>query len=93
METELRLPILEGIIKPVSFHPYTTFVYDCLVRIQYPKDAQYQGFIDDLIKVFTSAGIKCHSDNKIAFGVEFKGTIYYIGFYDWTISIGLRVGQ
>lgn len=91
MEIELRIPILEGRIKPVAFYPYTTDVYDCLVKIKYPKDVQYQGFIDDLIKIFKSADLACHSDNKIAFGVEFKGTVYYIGFYDWTISIGLRV--
>lgn len=78
-------------MKPVAFHPYTSAtqarIYDC------DKDEMdgYEKTRNDLISMFTKAGIKAYVDNKTVFEMEFNGVPIFFGFYDSHFSIGLAV--
>jgi len=82
---------------PIRFYPYThgtqrnIFRVNCMDKGREFNDLFYNDMGSLLIKRFCEAGIKCHRDNKIVFEVKYSGMSFYIGFYDWCLSIGLYV--
>lgn len=77
---------------PKSFYPYPHDVQKRLIAfIDDGESIYYNNFRNQLIKKFNDCGIKASSDNKIVFCLLYYDIPIYIGFYDWTISIGYGV--
>jgi len=74
---------------PVEFFHYPSTVRYALVRVRDCDESTYRDLMHALVDKFNTAGIACTSDNKITFGLRYRDTMIYIGFYDWTLSIGL----
>jgi hypothetical protein len=74
---------------PVEFFHYPSRGTYTLVRVRDCDERTYRDLMHDLVDKFNKAGIACTSDNKITFGLRYRDTMIYIGFYDWTLSIGL----
>jgi dihydrodipicolinate synthase/N-acetylneuraminate lyase len=79
-------------MKPVAFHPYTSYVTHAIVRVDYSQDSYFQGLQQELITLFKENGIKAYRDNKIVFEVECDGKVVFFGFKDWVFSIGFSMG-
>lgn len=89
--------------KPFAFYPYTSSVHNRFIEIdcggpddRVDKTQFYQALKHECIDRFNKAGIKAYEDNKTVFGfyaVDSNGFghKFYIGFYDWRISIGFNV--
>jgi hypothetical protein len=86
--------------KPIAFYHYPHTVTYRIVSLSEDTPyndkektftREYHSLNAQLIKLFNDAGIKCASDNKIVFEVEYNGQHIFIGFYDWKISIGFGV--
>lgn len=82
-------------LTPKKFWPYTSTVTQRLIemRAEHGKktDEDYLTAKQMLITMFKQAGIKAYEDNKIVFECDLKGHTVYIGFYDWTMSIGFGI--
>jgi hypothetical protein len=74
---------------PVEFFHYPSRCTYALVRVRDCDESTYRDLMHALVDKFNKAGIACTSDNKITFGLRYRDTMIYIGFYDWTLSIGL----
>lgn len=79
-------------VTPIKFWPYTSIVTDRIIDIDYgPEDREIQNLEQILIDRFNNYGIPCQYDNKIVFECIQNGRTMFIGFKDWTFSIGFGV--
>jgi len=85
--------ILDNII-PIKFYPYPHVVMKRLISSlpEYSnQSSKYIWYRKWLSELFNNAGIKNTIDNKIVFEVEIEGIHFFIGFYDWVMSIGFGI--
>lgn len=77
-------------LEPYEFWGYTTHVQD--VAFSGPRGKSSNNMEHKLYDRFRMAGIKCSEQNKAVFGIKDRhGKLWYIGFYDFRISVGLSV--
>ena len=85
--------IMNNLIKngePKKFYSHPHAVQNRLLSFT-TEDQYYNDFRKQLIDKFNNCEIKAHLDNKIVFCLTFHNTQIYVGFYDWTISVGFSV--
>ena len=85
---DIRLYFLET-AKPVKFYGYSHITRDRIM--EFGDKELYTETKSELLKRFIAEGIKAHNDNKIVFEMDMNGKRIFIGFFDWTMSIGLDV--
>ena len=81
--------------RPVRFYPYTSAVRTRVYAENMTQDPDRSMYFEkteqELIALFNAHGIPARTDNKIVFEFEKDGKSIFVGFYDWTFSIGLSV--
>lgn len=96
-EIDFYLPLDHGCfdVKPVRFYGYTSIVTQRVLQFNCVGADHMGRFFnrlrDELIEAFKRAGIAAHADNKIVFEVFYGSQSLFIGFKDWTLSIGMGV--
>jgi len=82
----------------LRFYPYPHSINDRIMTIKDNGNAEFTRYYNELRnhlieKYNDCTGKNCEIDNKIVFKVStrFNNTVFYIGFYDWNISIGFNV--
>jgi hypothetical protein len=90
----MNIPLLsQG--TPIKFFPYSHATYKRILAWDVSAEdmflEEYDYLRENLVKRFKNAGISCTTDNKTVFELHYEGTIFYVGFFDFLMSIGLGV--
>jgi hypothetical protein len=90
MYNTMDLRLIE-VSKPIKFYQYPHYVEDRIAAWIPINTDDYLSHQNNLLNLFRHHGIQACRDNKTAFEVELKGQRFFIGFFDWCMSIGLSV--
>lgn len=74
---------------PVKFWPYTSVVMERIATIHYRRGDDIDKLQRSLIDKFKDLG--AYMDNKTVFEFANNGRRVFIGFADWTCSIGFNM--
>jgi hypothetical protein len=90
----MLIPLLEQ-GTPVAFYPYSHVTFNRILAADVNENdmsqEEYDYLRDQLVRRFRNAGISCTVDNKVVFELHYEGAVFYVGFFDFFMSIGLGV--
>jgi hypothetical protein len=79
---------LDSDVRPVRFHPYTTFVTGRVVEMPVKHLDPLDLLRRELVDRFKAAGIAAEVDNKTVFEVDDSVRRWFLGFYDLIFALG-----